>query len=440
MKKIIISIALLIIVISINAQEAEDDIPMPGESSQVEDDTGTPVNNNLFEVSGYVENTVNSEYVYDQSTSLYNNTRIRLNIEGGDKKTYDYALGFVGTLYSGTTDIDLSNYLYQEQKESLVPGMEKMLTFSLKNEIVLQEAFISLYGTSYKFRIGRQKYYSGVGYAYNPIDFFNNKNPIDPSYEINGVDAALFIIYLPSEIEFENIAILGSEIENINYQAKIKLTLVDFDISLQYSYFMKKLTDFETINSPTVLNNIGSGLVEFDDYIVKYRNHFVGGSFIGDVWGLSIYSEGGGIWSRVKGDSLNANRDDFYVTYLSGFNYTFEMQLYIMAEYLYNGNGVNSNNNISLNDRLQYYSGENISIVKNTLFTGLSYPITDLSDIGLYSIIGIDDKSLIINPNLKISLITNVSMDMNLVIPYSKEESSLGNAGMGGFVRIKASF
>lgn len=419
-----------------SSENESSDIPLPGSS-----DDEVNISQMKIEFSGYVEDTVNAEYLKNEKEdNVYNQTRARLNIFGGKKDKYDFAIGVIGDVYSGDKNVNLYDYLYEEDRNELIPGMESLLQYEIENEIYIQEAFITLYSSFLQFRIGRQKYYSGNGYAYSPIDFFNTKNPLDPGYETDGVDGVLLSVFMPFDITVEGFGHLNNEIKRADAQAKIKFQILSFDISMQYTYYNKLLTSYESLNDLATLQSLVTQTSEYSDYQYQYRNHFAGGSITGDLFGITVYSEGGYNWSKPVDEDKTIDFTENYARALVGFNYTFEMQLYIMAEYLYNGNGENEYSDISVYDKLRYYGGENISLVRHTVFSGISYPVTDLTDGSLYVISGIDDRSFIFNPMISYSVFSGAKIDLSAFIPYSKEKSTLSESGYGGFLRFKASF
>ena len=95
---------------------------------------------------------------------------------------------------------------------------------------------------------------------------------------------------------------------------------------------------------------------------------------------------------------------------------------------------------MTLNDRLAYLNGEILSINRDTLFSGLSYPLTDLLDFSLYTIIGCNDASVLLNPWLIYAIRPGLKLSLSLNIPIGDEDGQNGKSGASGFARLKFNF
>jgi len=178
-----------------------------------------------------------------------------------------------------------------------------------------------------------------------------------------------------------------------------------------------------------------------DYFIRQFRWHFAGAEFSGEILGLNVYGEGGYAWIKAKGDSGTlSNAAKSHERILVGMDYTFGFQLYVMAEYLRLGQGAADESELGLNERMAYMAGEVIAVTRDTIFTGLSYPLSDLIDISLYGIIGISDKSAIINPWLAYNLLPGCNLSFTVYVPVGSEQSQMGKSGVSGFFRLKYSF
>jgi hypothetical protein len=111
-----------------------------------------------------------------------------------------------------------------------------------------------------------------------------------------------------------------------------------------------------------------------------------------------------------------------------------------MLEYLRIGQGRTDSSDITLNDRMAYFNGEILSIDQDTIFTGVSYPLTDLIEGSLYTIVGLNDSSVILNPWLLYDVRPGLKLSISANIPFGDEEGQNGKSGASGFARLKYHF
>jgi len=425
---------LLFLILSLNAN-AQEEIPMPGMDSI--GDTEQANTEFRLKVRGYVEDTFNYEQSKSQSRELLlNSTRARLNLSGSPDKSFDFDIGIVGTLNSGATEFDLADYMPQKT----VPEAAWIFKQTIENQIFLQEAFGTLYMPGFRIRIGRHKSYTGTGYAYNPIDIFNYKNPLDPTYEINGLDSVQGTLELPHQTEIQGFMKFGDRLSESGYMLRLKTYFSGWDMALQYSENTKERVDWETLNTTESAADLVQG-TPFENYVRRLRWRLLGGEFSGELGGLGIYGEGGYAFVKTRGDSgtlTHAEKD--HPRLLLGMDYTFDFQLYFIAEYLHIGQGRTDSSEITLSDRMAYFSGEILSTNRDTAFTGLTYPLTDLLDFSLYGILACNDPSAIINPWLLYNIRPGIKLSFALYVPVGTEQSQNGKAGPSTLVRMKFSF
>ncbi len=432
MKRFLILI-LLLHTASIFGQE----VPLPGESLN-EDQS----ENNIGDLSGHIENTTTAySNETQEQTDLLNNTRARINLEGRPNKNTDYALSLSGSLYSGADRYQLLDYFPEKQRNEA--ALQEAYIYTYENEIVLQEAFGSLYFDDIMVRLGRQKFYTGTGYAYNPSDLFNTKNPVDPSYELDGLDALLISVPLPYNFSLDTLLRAGETPQKSDLCLYAAGYAGSWSFGAQYSSVYREVTDYESFNRVDAESAVMTGNTEALDpstYLRYSRWHYTGLEFSGDVSGIHIYGEGGYVTAEKNSSpGLHETIDRNHERILIGCDYTFEMQLYLIAEYLRYGPGNSSAEDISFTDRIEYYTGEHLSLAKNTLFTGASYPVTDLSELGIYTIYEIDVQSVMINPQYTYDIAEGAELSVNGQFPAGRKKA-VGSSGPGGFVRVKFSF
>jgi len=422
-------------------------IPLPGEHTVEDNDRGWgEVVFSSIEFRGYVENTLTAEWDQDDDRAWFlNGIRARVNLCGAPNDYVDFAVGAVALLYSGRTEWEMAGYLPLEEQAKLVPpdpnlglpGTTDLLKAEFETEVYFQEAFGTLHLPRFRLRVGRQKFYTGTGYAYNPIDLFNLQDPMDPTYEIDGFDAALAALLLPCQTEIQGLLEFGERPGRWNYMGRLKTHALGWDLAVQYTHTVRERTDFVSLNtSDGIASAVGGGAPAR-----KFRWHLIGGELAGEFLGVGFHAEGGYVFAESLGASGSlARAADDHERWLVGMDYTFESQVYLIAEYLRFGQGRSETSDITLNDRLGALTGEILSANRDNLFTGVSYPLTDLAEISLYGIVALNDPSAVINPWYRLDLLPGLNLWFTLYVPVGGEKSQNGRAGTSGFTRLKFSF
>lgn len=399
-------------------------MPLPG----AETDSGQPNTGPGFSptVSGYVENTLNGEHMTeDDSVNILNNTKVRLNASGEVSPHASFGLGLIGEANTGERTYRLTDYLPEKDKATIPEGQREAYTEEVdKTDAYVQEAFVTLSVPRAALRVGRHKFYSGTGYAYNPIDLFNRKDPLDPTYETRGQDAAMLILGLSPVTELELTARTDEDHRHTDGQMRLTHYRNGWDLALQYTRFTDTRIDWE-----------GNG------ESIDFTWDLVAAEFSGEIAGVGLHGEGGYAFIDEPGDPGTLSRaGKSHERFLLGMDYTFDWQLYVLFEYLRFGQGRDNPDDMTLNDRFAYLTGEIITSNKDTLYLGLTYPITDLTDISLYSIVNVNDPSATFSPWLKWSAWPGWDVSLSLNIPAGAEDTSRGCMGTSGFLRVRVSF
>jgi hypothetical protein len=432
---------LLLVPLSVGAQEP---VPLPGGASTSE--SGKKLE---WDLGGYFEDTFNVEYVrVEESINALNAARGRLDFSGKYKTLFDFGVSAVGIYYSGRTEIDTVQYLPDELQDEILPpdpetgfpGARELFTYEIDNRLYFQEAFGTVYLPHFRLRAGRHKFYSGTGYAFNPIDLFIRKDPLDPTYEVDGLDAVLAAFELPRQTEIEAVARFTNDFSDTDYQVRLETYAKRWDLALQYTNALRERVDWETLNTEDAIWDIEEG-TPLDAYIYRPRWNLIAGELAGEWKGVGIHGEGG----YVIVDEPE-NSEDFSVAsknherFLVGTDYTFESQWYVLVEYMRLGERASSKSEIDLNDRMAFFSGETLVIGKDTVFARVSYPLTDLTEISLNTIVNANDQSALLNPWVLIDLFPAVKLTLTLYVPVGDEESQNGKFGVSGFARLKIFF
>ncbi len=253
---------------------------------------------------------------------------------------------------------------------------------------------------SFSMEIGRQSMLTGYGYGWNPIDFANPlKNPTDPDADMRGVDGISLKFF------FGNVAAL-----------KIYGILPDDLLSTGLDYEEIKAGGEFTLNFPG-LEIKADGFFDYDASTGSDSyTPSLGVGFMLDFFGVGVYGEGAarkGSRNNFTDGGLNLYRkDDWLFSGLIGLEYTFPIELYVVIEYFYNGEGYNESER-SLYEATVIASGVPTSdlyniyspgyFAKHYIMLNLMQPIYDINldlDLNLSVLFSPDSGSLTVMPYL----------------------------------------
>ena len=183
------------------------------------------------DIFGYYE----SEYDYLQlQNSDYNfgYNKLRLDLESRLSDQVLLAGNINFQLYHGKTDWDLIDFIPKSISTDVAS-----LSFSLKDTLFLDNIYLRTSFSRFDLTIGRQPLSLSTGYAWNPLDIFNRKGFMDPTYEETGINALR--LGIPMELHrthIDAIITLDSTWEMSTKKVQIKRGLGSFDISLNGAY------------------------------------------------------------------------------------------------------------------------------------------------------------------------------------------------------------
>ncbi len=373
--------------------------------------------NDGMQFGGYLENTTNLTFA---DTAFFSDNAL-IRVEGsyeieGKAEIEAHIIFSTGLQpinpFAGMDDDALMNRLSAEMLSNIDttnlgidPNIIELLsTFDLnglnylayssiypKDRFTFDRALIKLYFKYADVYIGRQQIGWGTGYAFNPTDIWNQKNPTDPTAPKMGVDA--FNISIPAgnlgSLSF--IFTPGNDIEHCGYGSRFKNNIFGYD----YSFSLTKY------------HNADRELYGFPEKIL------IGADFSGQTFAdIGIFGEG--VFVNPKYDDLEyTDTDSSYIQTTIGLNYTLDNGIYILAEYHYNGLGNDEMDTYDIIDFMNLYSGEMVGFGKNYIFTMIKYDFFDDYSFSITNLLNIDDKSGVIMPNLEYTFTEDIGIAIN---------------------------
>lgn len=361
-------------------------------------------------LGGYYEHTFQVDYTEDTSETLLDASKLRLDFSsGGDEGELEFRGNVNFIHFHSAIDRDIRPYL-PESIASQLP----LTTFTLQqNRIYLDNAFLSWTGEHLRFRAGKQQLSWGSGYSINPTDLFHKKDPIDPTYEKEGV-AALRLDYrwgIGSDISL--IMAPDQTLESSGYavRAGTHIPAIGYDVALTLHH----VTDSTSVHPQTFRPR------------TQERNA-AGFEFSGDLFGLGFRAEGNYNWME--------NKDDF-LRLVSGLDYTFENGLYVMGEVLVNTRA-ESESPYPMHDwAANLFYGEPVG--SGWVLVGVQKDITMLTSGACY-VFAEPGGSFMVNPRLTVSVAQNADATIFAAITGGDKEGAFPPGLVSGFARISVFF
>ena len=383
---------------------------------------------------GTYENTVLGFYRAGVRVCDENRIRLDIDVTGGTAAlTGDVVL----KRYFGAKSFDYTDFLPGRFRPLLLdPATGKPVQFRLADTFYLDNAALSLHGRRTNLTVGIQQLPWGAGYAWNPVDLWNHKDLFDPGYDKPG-QAGLKLEQGLGPLSFTGAAGLDDRVEHAPWTVALQLIAGGWDLSAIAGGRVRHLT------VPTV-----------PDTEYYCRRNLLGGYASGQVFAAGVWCEGG--WNRerpgaefgrahrgyvdaILSDTMFAGVDSGmlatrygrsrdYVQAVVGADYTAAVGngLYMMVEYLYNGDGRGDSRAYSLEDWTGYAAGTSVGLGIHSVFAGIGYAPTDLSNLQLFVIGNLSDASLALNPRFSYSVSDDCDWTLMAAVPFGDQDDEFG--------------
>lgn len=313
--------------------------------------------------------------------------------------------------YSGKTSWDFLDFLPPKIKDEFEPGDQLIL--EIRDSLYLDNLFLRASLQRLDITIGRQPISLGTGYAWNPLDIFNNKDLLDPTYEQPGINALRVEIALTGRAGADIIIEPDRNWKMSKKMVQLKKGIGRFDISLNWAqqYHLYPFWKFKGTEKTHTLTN------------------FAGASLVGQIGEL-------GLWAEVlRSYAAPAN----YGEYVAGLDHTFDNGIYVMAEYLHNTLGVKKDE-VGFVNYAHFFAGETMGILENYLFSAAQFSLSDFLSAGLFGFSNLDDGSFSVVPQIEWTGLENMSFSLLLSGSGGPKNSEFSVQGRTLRIRYKAYF
>lgn len=354
-------------------------------------------------------------YLYQDGKSYQmNSDKLRVDLQSSVSNV-EFGADLIYNLYFGKKSWNMLDFFSSEIVEEIPPEMRSYFSITFNDTLYLDNVYVRMSGSRIACTFGKQQISLGTGYFSNPVDVFNLKDALDPTYEQTGHNAARLDIMLRDRT---NVMFLYSPIagdwKNSGKLFRLKMGLGHFDFVLTGHEFQDELTDFYSAS------------------VTNERRRLLGFEFVGELVGL-------GVWGEAAYNLMETS-DDFY-EFLIGTDYTFESGLYVLLEYHRNERGKTKYEDYNINDWLRFYLGESKTICRDQIYGMVSYPLTDLINLQFLSIFSVNDGSVAVVPVIDYNIFENVDLNiMGNIYTGSEGKVYSSKLGNGVIVRGRAYF
>ncbi|KMQ50455.1 hypothetical protein CHISP_2573 [Chitinispirillum alkaliphilum] len=274
-------------------------------------------------------------------------------------------------------------------------------SFYPSERTMLDRALVKMYFDRFDLFVGRQMIAWGTGYAFNPTDIWNRKNPLDPDAPRSGVNA------LRAEIPFgvlSGLSLVATPGRNFEYSSggfRLKTNAAGFDMSI---------SGMSVMNADRALLGLP-------------RKIMAGADLAGQIGEI-------GVWAEVAANNPlyeGIEYTDFDSLYLQadfGLDYTFINGLYMILEYYYNGLGRTDPEDYGARELLYLLSGEMAGFARHYLFGGFTYDINTKYFLSAFALGNLVDGSVMLLPSIGYDMSDNITVELGAQIGVGDKETS----------------
>ncbi len=328
-------------------------------------------------------------------------------------------LQYVGKENWNFLDFIPEKYWKRLFQDAGIPASLWVIPFTYQDSLYLDNAYLKVNFPRLDLIVGKQPLSLGTGYAWNPLDIFNKKDPVDPTYEQTGIQALRVDVPLTSRGGLTGILTPAESWEAATKYLQLKSGWQSFDFSVNWAEYegLYRYWDYQ----------VYSGIVP---KATQYQAY--GGSLVGQIFGMGLWAE---TWRKRQA----AFNEKINWETVVGVDYTFPNSLYLLNEYLYNSQGA-TKATLQLADYFAYFEGETHSLMREYDFFYGRYPAGDFVNVGLLMIANLTDNSTLISPQLDWDIFENGTLSIWYFYPLGEPDSEFGFQDAGWRVRLRAYF
>jgi hypothetical protein len=372
------------------------------------------------EVFGYFESQlmgarIENEFYHVQSNKL----RVDLKALLSERVTFQANFDYI--TYHGKTVWNILDFMTPDVASEAVSGLEEVYGIPLNNRQFLDNAFLKLNLNFADLTVGKQQISLGTGYLWNPIDIFNIKDLLDPTYEQPGHNALRLDLPFGGRYTLSALYIPEERWNRSGKLVQLKGYLGHFDYTLIAAQTMWTFHDYTRFDMASL---------NFEGTAEKRR--LIGAATAGELLGV-------GIWGEYGYNDMENSRD--FREWIVGLDYTFDFQTYMMLEYYRNDLGRTDYKKYTLNDWMRVFTQEQKALSRDQIYALIQHPVTDLLDLGVSGIFCFSDGSSALIPTMNYNFSDNVELLAYASINLGRDGAAYSKrTGDGGMIRARVYF
>ncbi|MBN2000769.1 hypothetical protein JW935_24685 [candidate division KSB1 bacterium] len=372
------------------------------------------------ELFGYFEPTGMGVKLDNKIQQLYTN-KLRVDLKSKVGENVTFAANFDYITYHGQTLWNILDFLAPGVTDAVPPAMRGLYTIPFSDRHFLDNAYLKIAQKYFDLTVGKQQISLGSGYVWNPVDVFNIKDPLDPTYEQPGHNAVRLDVPLGTRYTLSSLYSADNSWENSAKLIQFKGRLLHFDYSLVVAETVWRFHDYTQFDFSQMM---------FSE--MPEKRQLLGLNTAGELFGL-------GIWAEYGYNKMESSKD--YYELVAGTDYTFDFLTYIMVEFYRNTLGKTDHHLYDINDWMRMYASEQKAICRDQIYALLSHPVTDFIDVGTSCIFSLSDNSLALVPTLNYSFTENVDIMAYLNVNFGEKGTVYSEkSGNGGLLRARIYF
>ncbi len=279
------------------------------------------------------------------------------------------------------------------------------------DRVLLDRALLKLYFEGADLYIGRQTIAWGTGYAFNPTDIWNRKNPLDPTAPKVGVNALRAEIPLGMLSGISLVLAPGPDFDHTSGGMRLKGNLGGFDLSISGMRIMN--ADRELLGLP--------------------EKWAIGADMAGQIGDVGVWTEAA-VNNPVYDGMSYTDLDSLYVQADAGADYTFEWGTYVMLEYYYNGPGRGDPDDYGVRDLLYVFTGETAGFGRHYLMAGTRHTFGNYYRVSGFVLGNISDRSAMLLPSIAYDFSDNMTIELSSQIGIGDKKRTEFGAVFGNLM------
>lgn len=309
---------------------------------------------------------------------LLTGTKLRIDLLSASPTGFTLGADFNLQLYSGQTTLNPLDYLPTELTADIPTDVYQLYEATYSNSWELDNCWLKMCFNRWDLTLGKQQLAFGTGYAWNPTDLFNQSDLLDVTYEQPGHQAARLDLATGAIGSWMLVGAPAADLADVTALIQWQQNIGRFEVNLLAA------------RSPWFYTEYTGGLPQAR----QVARTLYGGSLVGELLGLGVWSEYG--WN----DLSDNQRFTGFSELVLGTDYTFRNGVYLLGEYLWNGEGKSGSDSYTLTDWLRFFDGETRSLARDQVYGHISYPASDLVSVGLTGLYTVSDGGAAFIPRL----------------------------------------